>query len=97
MKDGRAYRFANDAPALAFFTSFLWALPEDKRVYLLSEKVSIAVSEDQKVALALPVEIADFLSQDKKVKEALNVYLKAHGLKPGRCSLVTIPFSLQLK
>ena len=97
LKDGRAYRFANDAPALAFFTSFLWALPEDKRVYLLSEKVSIAVSEDQKVALALPVEIADFLSQDRKVKEALNAYHKAHGLKPGHCSLVIIPFSILIR
>lgn len=92
--NGRTGRFKDDEPALSFFSRFLFALPEEKRVYLLSDRVSIAISEDKKVTLTLPVEIVDFLTQDRKVKDALNAYHKAHGLKPGRCSLVPIPFNL---
>ena len=90
LMDGRKSRFEGDDAALICLTRIMEALPENKRAYLLSENVAIAISTDMRVTLSAPVEISVEITESEEIRCALDEYGRAHGLdKPGHSFIAT--------
>lgn len=91
-------RFDADPAAHTLFVDLLNALPEDKRIYLLGDRVQVSVDSTAHVSLMGPKELYDAIKPSEAASAAIGNYCRAHGLSLNDgWGFVSIPFIVKTR
>ena len=78
-----SHRFADDQAAGEFLKYLFLALPEDKRIYMLSSGVSMSVTTENKIIITADQSLLEFIETSDAVKAKLTEYRLRHNLPDG--------------